>query len=380
MTKRKLLRITTVAVSLKLLLKGQFRYLSEHSFEVLTVSDGGPEVAFVEMEGARHIAIPFTRRVTPLHDLWCLWKLVRVMRSYEPDIVHSHTPKAGLLAMLAAKICRVPVRLHTVAGLPYQEAKGLRALLLMCSEWITYLAATRLYPNSFALRDYLHKKMGFSLEKLTVIGKGSSNGIDLVYFQRTGHVQSQAAAIRNQHSSRGDVVFSFVGRVVKDKGLTELIRAFKTLSKEFPCRLWIIGELEMTLDPLDAEDLDFLRQNPGVTLTGFQEDVRPWMVASDIFVFPSYREGFPNVVLQACALEVPVIVSDINGCNEIITDRVSGLIVPPKNSQRLTEAMRELAHDPGKRAALASCSSAHVAAQYEQSRFWSLLLREYQSV
>jgi glycosyltransferase involved in cell wall biosynthesis len=277
-----------------------------------------------------------TRKITPFRDLASLFGLIKVIRRFRPDIVHTHTPKAGLLGMLAAWICRVPVRMHTVAGLPLMETSGFLQRLLIFTEQITYACATGVYPNSSGLKQYIQENI--TTKSMRMIGRGSSNGIDTTFFKPTPELEAAAQHLRNKyHITDKDVVFSFVGRLVKNKGIGELVKAFKKLATysgrpgEGKIFLLLVGPFEQELDPLDAEDYKFLHENPQIVLAGFQSDVRPWIMASDIFVFPSYREGFPNVVMQASCLEVACVVSDINGCNEIIRHESTGLIGKPKD-------------------------------------------------
>jgi glycosyltransferase involved in cell wall biosynthesis len=378
----KLLRITTVPISLQLLLKGQLPFMEQQGFEVLAVSANGKEVLDITNQGIKHRVVPFTRSITPFQDLVCLWNLIRIIRLFKPHIVHTHTPKAGLLGMLASWLCRVPVRLHTVAGLPLMETKGFTRSVLHLTERITYACAHRVYPNSVGLHQFMEKEFKVNRKWCYVIGKGSSNGIDSTYFKRTEELERQAKAIRQQHNiPEQAVVFCFVGRVVRDKGIGELVEAFReiALENEGKCYLLLVGPFESELDPLEPADYDFLQHNPYVVLAGFQSDVRPWMVASDVFVFPSYREGFPNVVMQACCLEVPCIVTDINGCNEIIDHNQNGLIVQPKNAEALQEAMRFLLDHPDKRRIFATRARNHVVEHYEQRVIWHTLLNEYRS-
>jgi glycosyltransferase involved in cell wall biosynthesis len=216
-----------------------------------------------------------------------------------------------------------------------------------------------------------------------VIGKGSSNGIDTVFFNRSSTLEAEAEVIRSKSGIRkNDIVFSFVGRIVKDKGISELIEAFKILLAEDDQSasrmfLLLIGPFEEELDPLSPEDGRFLQTHGNVVLAGFQLDVRPWMVASDVFVFPSYREGFPNVVMQAACLEVPCIVSDINGCNEIIQREQTGLVVEPKNAAALAQAMRRMQRDVRQRRTFAVRARETVVANYDQRFVWGELLTEY---
>ncbi|HTF17972.1 MAG TPA: glycosyltransferase family 4 protein [Chryseolinea sp.] len=387
----KLLRITTVPISLHLLLAGQFRFMREQGFDVLTMSASGREVDDVTKEGVPHIAIPFTRKITPWKDLQCLFQLVRFIRRERPDIIHTHTPKAGLIGMLAARLCNVPMRMHTVAGLPLMEASGLRRRVLELTEAITYACATNVYPNSAGLKRFIEKQFGIGAPKLKIIGKGSSNGIDTDHFSVTEALRMEAQNIRTQHRIKdNDLVFCFIGRVVRDKGMVELVQAFRSLRDDnlksslretaasaYRMRLLIVGPFEEDLDPLPVEVMQFLKDDPDVIVAGFQQDVRPWLLASNVFVFPSYREGFPNVVMQASLLQVPSIVSDINGCNEIITASETGVIVPPKNAEALTHAMKLLAGDAAMRERFGRAARDFVARNYSRRMVWEGLLGEY---
>lgn len=375
------MRITTVPISLKLLLKGQLTHFKKKNFDVLAVSDAGPQVVDHEIDGVPHEVVKMTRKITPLQDLISLFRLINVIRKFKPKIVHTHTPKAGLLGMVAAKVCGVPVRMHTVAGLPLMEKKGLVKYILIAVEKITYGCATTVYPNSKGLNDYITAKIGSGFP-LKVIGKGSSNGIDTTFFSRSEGLEIEARRLREKHGiTRDDIVYSFVGRVVRDKGISELLGAYEKCRNFLPGRnlfLLVVGPLEQDLDPVSPGDLQFLRNDKNVILAGYQSDVRPWIIASDIFVFPSYREGFPNVVLQACSLKTPCIVSDINGCNEIIEHNKTGLIVAPKDADALTRAMMALTENEALRKEFASAAMQKVLQDYDQRIFWHALEKEYE--
>lgn len=376
----RLLRIATVPVSLHLLLRGQFGFMRTQGFDVLTASAAGPEVEAVREEGVDHVVIPFTRRITPWQDLLCLWRLIRLCRQYRPHIVHTHTPKAGLLGMLAARVAFVPVRIHTVAGIPGMEARGWRRMLLEFTERLTVYCATRVYPNSHGLRVYM-EKLGISPLKLKVLGMGSSNGIDSRHFSRDSCLQQKADALRRHHGIQpGEIVFCFVGRVVRDKGIVELVDAFQQLKKSMPAWLFIVGHTEEELDPLPEQTWADIKGDSHIVIPGFQPDVRPLMVAADIFILPSYREGFPNVVLQACALEVPCIVTDITGSNEIITHEKNGLVVRPKDTDALRRAMESLASEPALRTEFAALARKRVIDNFDQRAMWNLLLAEYRAL
>jgi glycosyltransferase involved in cell wall biosynthesis len=381
-TKPRLVRITTVPVSLKLLLRGQLSYFASNGFDVLALSADGREVTDIKREGIRHQVIPMTRKITPIKDFLCLIMLIRVFLKFKPHIVHTHTPKAGLLGMLAAWLCRVPVRMHTVAGLPLMETRGIRRWLLTLTERVTYACAGHVYPNSYGLCEFIQQNFRLPARKNLVIGKGSTNGIDTDFFSVTADLRIAAGVIRKKYGIEDDaVVFSFIGRIVRDKGIGELIAAYKKLHVQFDRKniyLLFIGSFEQDLNPLTQSDYQFLHEHPRVILAGFQDDVRPWLLASDIFIFPSYREGFPNVVLQACCLGVPCIVSDINGCNEIIVNEKSGLIVKPKDEQQLYEAMKTMMVASREEKLLYSKTARkQIIENYSQQFVWSELTKEY---
>lgn len=381
--KKKLLRVTTVPISLNILLKGQLQYMNENGFEVYAVSADGEEVEeLVEREGVSHEVIPFTRRITPLQDLWCIWKLVKLIRRLKPEIVHTHTPKAGLVGMIAARVCGVPHRLHTVAGIPLMEAKGLLKLLLILIERITYAFATRIYPNSEQLRQYIIAHIKSADQKIKVLANGSSNGIDLKHFA-TDHeeARNKAETLTKLWRLQQRVVFTFVGRVVRDKGVHEMIDAFSALKAENPAiKLLLVGPYEKERDPLRKATEKKIEQDPDIVALGFQKDVRPYLLMSDVLVLPSYREGFPNVLLQASAMGIPSIASDINGCNEIIKHRINGLLIPPKDTKELTAAMAALASSKVWRITYGEKAKEHVTSNYEQQFVWKAILEEYRGL
>lgn len=355
--------------------------MMDNGFEVLTVSAAGPEVEAIRKEGADHWVIPFTRRITPIQDLVCLWRLIVLIRKFRPDIVHTHTPKAGLIGMMAAWICKVHVRIHTIAGLPQMESGPLLRSLLNATERVTHAAAHRVYLNSKVLWEYMVHQLHFSPLKLKVLGNGSSNGIDASFYSRSESLERKARDLRSTFGiGHNDIVFCFIGRIVKDKGIVELVKAFQQLRNTQPAKLILVGSFEEGLDPLPSITLKFLKEDSDVILAGFQDDIRPWGLAADIFVFPSYREGFPNVVLQACCMEIPCIVSDINGCNEIIEDQVTGLVVKPKDTESLYNAMKSLSTEQERRKRFGTLSREFVVKHFDQQYFWEELLKDYQSL
>jgi len=376
---KKLIRITTVPISLEKLLENQARFFKTYYSVTLVSSQKEQLQKLAEEQGVNHFSLEMTRKITPLQDLRCLLQLIRFLRKDKPHIVHTHTPKAGIVGMLAAFITGVPLRMHTVAGLPLMEAKGLKKSILYAVERLTYRCATHVYPNARGLMDFIQEKKLAGKTPLKCIGNGSSNGIDLTYFNPERVSKEQEMSFREKWNiSKDDFVFLFIGRLVGDKGVNELVAAFEQLANKIPnAKLLMVGPQEPTLDPLKQVTIASIEKNPKIVSTAYQQDVRPFLKMAEVFVFPSYREGFPNVVLQAGAMGIPCIVSDINGCNEIIENEVNGLIVPPKSIQPLSEKMYSLYKDPEKRAIFIDRTKERIATNFERTHYWKLLLEEY---
>lgn len=379
--KTKLVRITTVPISLNVLLKGQHQYMCSKGFEVIGVSSPGRELEDVgDRENIRVVSIKMSRKITPFADLRSLLLMYKVLKSEKPAIVHTHTPKAGVIGMVAAKLARVPIRLHTVAGMPLMEAFGAKRKLLDFVEKFTYWASTKIYPNSQGLYDFIIAQGYTTLDKLKVISNGSSNGINTSFFSRKLISKEQQDSLRNKLMISDDsFVFVFVGRLVGDKGINELINAFSRLNNP-SIKLLLVGSLENDLDPLLKDTLREIDENSNIITVGFQKDVRQYFAIANALVFPSYREGFPNVVMQAGAMDLPVIVSDINGCNEIIINGDNGLIIPVKNVNALEIAMREMSTKGDRYEKMKKNARKMIMERYEQQVVWDALLNEYNNL
>jgi glycosyltransferase involved in cell wall biosynthesis len=350
-------------------------------FEIKAVSSPSSELDLVaEIEGIKVSSVKMSREITPIKDIRSLWNMYRLLRRNKPMIVHTHTPKAGVIGMIASLLAGIPIRMHTVAGLPLMEARGVKRIILNLVEKITYRCATHVYPNSRGLFDFILENKFVNLDKLKVIGNGSSNGINTEFFNPDAVTQ----VVRDELNARlgirkVDFVFIFVGRIVGDKGINELITAFLKIqdNSEFNAKLLLVGELESDLDPLSVETLKEIENNNSIISVGFQRDVRPYFAISDVLVFPSYREGFPNVVMQAGAMGLASIVSDINGCNEIIIEGTNGLIVPPKSSLALAQAMKKVILRKDLLYLLKQNARPMIIARYEQNIVWEEILKEY---
>lgn len=373
--KKKIIRISTVPLSLDLLLKGQLKKLSE-SYEVIAVSSPGEGLKVVaQREGIQTRAISMERRISPFKDIISLFNLIQLFRKEKPWMVHSLTPKAGLLAMTAAWLCRIPVRIHLFTGLVFPTTKGFKKRILIITDKITCLFATHIQPEGKGVQQDLIR-YNITKKPLNIIGNGNINGIDLSYFNRSLDVMKEANKIRKEDLT----TFCFVGRLVGDKGIRELIESFQLLYNENKnVRLLLIGSEEPEYDPLPSKILEIIKQHPAINWEGWQSDIRPYLAASDVFVFPSYREGFPNVVIQAGAMELPCIVTNINGCNEIIKNGINGIIIPSKDIDALYQSMK-ITSDSKIRQTMASNARNMIAERYEQQYVWRKLEEWYKTL
>ncbi len=364
---KKVIRTSTVPVSLRGLLKGQLQMLSEH-YEVIGVSSRGEGLEqLVEQEGIEVRAVDMERKISIFKDVISLFNMTKLLIQEKPDMVHSMTPKAGLITMLAAKIAGVPVRVHTFTGLIFPTATGFKQKLLIAMDRLLCSCATNIYPEGEGVKRDLE---GYRItnKPLSIIANGNVNGIDTTHFNPTLFEKSEDDIFR----------FVFIGRMVGDKGINELARAFVQLNGNHPkTELVLVGNFEHELDPLKPETLDIINNTGSIHFVGHQSDVRPFLTASDAFVFPSYREGFPNVVMQAGAMGLPQIVTDINGCNEIVEEGKNGVIIPPQDQTALHDAMERFVTSPEKVAEMAKNAREMITSRYEQSIVWEAILSEY---
>lgn len=380
--KAKLIRITTVPQSLWKLLDGQLKFMNKF-YQVYAVSSPGKELDWVsEMQEVSVFKIPMERGISPFKDLVSLWKMYWFIRRIGPDIVHSHTPKAGLLSMIAARIAGVKLRLHTVAGMPLEVTTGLKRWILLRMEQLTYACATAVYPNSVGLLRFIESNQLASMNKVRIIGRGSSNGINSDYFNAniSGLTESARSLRASVLDSDKDFTFGFAGRITKDKGVNELIEAFLSFKLDHPnAHLLIAGKIEMEANPIHKDAMHHIMNDPNIHYLGYQKDIRPFMMASDIFLFPSYREGLPNVLLQALSLERPTIATNVTGNSDIIEDGVNGLLIMVRSSSALLESMTRLYNDPELRVSLSKGGRSSILSKYSQEFVWKSLLQEYEA-
>ena len=405
-------------------------------YEVVLLSSPGPEMDEArEKYGVRTIEVPMERHISLIRDVVSLWRIIQVFRKERPDMVHSMTPKAGMLCMVAGWLTRVPVRIHTFTGLVFPTATGLKKKILMCTDALTCYCATHVIPEGEGVKaDLLNN--GITRKPLRVLGYGNVRGIDMKRFDPK-RFNDNVNVNDNKLSENGcekcvpvsvnvnvkkEFTFLFVGRIVRDKGMNELMAAFDMLSKKYPqARLVLVGPYEDSLDPVSDETRRIIKDNPAIEAVGTKrgDDLLACYAAADCFVFPSYREGFPNTVLEAGAMGLPCIVTDINGSREIITNESSyefnedenenededenenedgnrkskikkgengnrkskirkskikklktksnGIIIPSKDADALYEAMELMLTDEELRQRMASCARQMIGDRFEQS-------------
>lgn len=346
MKKPKLFRISTIPMSLNLLLKGQLRFLNEH-FEVTAISGAGKDLDIVaEREGIKVHSIEMHRAISPWQDLKSLWQLYRYFKKEKPHIIHSITPKAGLLSMIAGRLAGIPVRMHTFTGLIFPNEERYMKNLLILMDKILCKCATKIIPEGEGVKNDL-LKYNITNKPLEIIANGNVNGIDLDYFVNENVSEEEKKNLREHlNIDKKDFIFIFIGRIGYEKGINELIDAFIHLQEDssFNAKLLLVGPLEKN-HQISSENILEIFNNENIHSVGYQENVRKYLAISDVLVFPSYREGFPNVVLEAVAMELPAIVTDINGSNEIVSNNLNGIIIPTKDSESLLNAMKKIYFD-----------------------------------
>ncbi|WP_194777435.1 glycosyltransferase family 4 protein [Pararhodonellum marinum] len=337
----KLIRVTTVPLSLKLLLTDQMKFMKSAGWDVVMVSADGREInEITRREGCEHHVIPFTRKITPFQDLYCLWLLYRLFVKEKPDIVHSHTPKAGLLSMLAARLAGVKVRIHTVAGLPYVVSQKQKKKLLVAMEKLTYRFATQVWANAPSLEKFILSEKLCESEKLRVIGNGSSNGVNSEKFNRDNLKENHlVAAMMRVMPGDNEFILLAVGRLVLDKGIEDLVNAFLKSKIVNKSKLVLLGAFEQDLNPISGEIKRKIEDHPKIIQLDWTDHVEHYMAIADVLVHASHREGFPNVILEAGAMQLPVICSDIPGNTDLIVQKKTGLVFPVKKTEVLQEAL-----------------------------------------
>ncbi len=379
MKRKKILLCATVPDTFNFILRCQPSYLNQF-YEIFIVTSPSEDAGLIEgREGVTLIPVRMQRRINPIFDFYSICCMMLVISRIRPDIVHSYTPKAGLISMLAAYFCRVPVRVHTFTGLIFPTMQGFKKRLLIWVDRLICACSTDIVPEGVGVKNDL---INFKItnKPLQVIGYGNIAGVDTAYFCSNAlGVEPAAETLRLKLGiDKKEFVFCFVGRLNKDKGLNELILAFSTLSSS--AHLLLVGVVDKTA-PISTDVLSAIDLHPRVHALGFMNDIRPALQASNVLVLPSYREGFPNSVLQAASMERPVIASDINGCNEIIEPGLNGWLVPPRNSLALCDAMSEAMQTPFEILLnMGQQSRLRIEQRFEQRHHWMRMVQFYQAL
>lgn len=361
--KPKIIRACTVSLSVGFV-SGMLDDL-KRQYDVVLLSSPGKEMDDAVAEhGVKAIAVPMQRHISIRHDIVSLWRIVRAFLREKPTMVHSMTPKAGLLCMVAAWMCRVPVRIHTFTGLVFPTSHGLKKKLLMLTDAITCRCATHIIPEGEGVKNDLLSN-GITRKPLQVLGYGNVMGIDVQRFSRRKEIEEAASEIRDNSV----FTYLFVGRIVGDKGINELVSAFVRLNRTHPntCLL-LVGFFENELDPVSPETRRLIEECEQIEYAGEQkgDNLVAYYAASDCFVFPSYREGFPNTVIEAGAMDLPCIVTDINGSREIIEHGKNGIIIPVRDEQAIYQSMEQMLTDEQMRKGMTEKAREMIVSRYER--------------
>lgn len=372
-------RIATVPFFLQNHLRAQICATVAAGHEVALVASSGPEIpALRTIPGIRfhHIEIP--RQISPLRDLVALWRLFRLFRREKYDIVHSTTPKAGMLTALAAYLARVPVRLHTFTGQVWMEKRGLVRLLAKAGDRVTAALNTQCYADSFSQRDFIIGERVARPEQIRVLGAGSLAGVDLHRFDPAAWAP-RASAIRTELGIQAGVkVISFIGRLTRDKGIDELVSAFQALrSQGVNCLLLLIGPQDTDWETLSAGVRHAIAHDPAIRSVGYSSEPERFLAVTDVFCLPSYREGFGNVVIEAAAMGVPTVGTDIVGLRDSIVDGETGVLVPPKDPAALPHALAALLADEKTRKIMGDSARRRAVAEFDAQRVNAAVTDEY---
>ncbi len=375
----RLLHVVTVPVSLNFF-RGQIGYLRSHGLDVQAASSPGEEAELArEREGITVHEVPMNRGISPLADLVSLWRLIRLMRRIKPDIVHSHTPKAGLLGTIAARLTSTRGVMLSIFGLPQMTSRGLKLRLLNTLTWFSCKLAKRVWCDSESMRKHLSESSLCRADKIVVLGHGSSNGIESRQkFNPASYTDEERRTLRDQYNIPHDALtVCFVGRIVADKGMRELAGAWRILRDKHPMlHLMIVGPFEPQ-DPLDPADEELLRTDPRIHLTGMTQDVPRHLAAVDLLVNPSYREGFNVALLEAAAMGLPVVASRVPGCADPVVEGVTGTLVPVRDAAALAQAIENYLLDPALREQHGRAGRERIVRDFHPQQIWQELEQQY---
>lgn len=381
--KLRLVRMTAASMALKVSTRGQPRYMSQHGFEVTMISSDGWELpSVIALEKVPHITVNLTRKLSPFTDARSIWKLYRLFKKIKPDIIHTENLKANLCGLIAGWMAGVPVRIQTMAGLVSPTKKGLKGWLVRQAEIISFWFATDVWPNSYSSLEYMQKTRMVNPKKARVIGRGSTNGIDLERFNPDAIIPERLAEIKKTVNWQPtNKILLFVGRMVREKGVEELVAAFEKIQDQYPdIKLVFLGPEEADLDPLSADTLHAIKQNPRILHIEWTDEVEYYLAISTLFVFPSYREGFPNVIMQAGAMNCPVVCSNALGNIDIIRQKENGILHQVQDTDALVEALCFALDNPELVKQYAACLHHEMVNYFNRYSIYELYIREYHTL
>ncbi len=375
----RLLHVVTVPISLNFF-RGQIGYLRSQGFDVQAVSSPGEEAELArERESIPVHEVPMNRGISPLADLVSLWRLIKLIRRVKPDIVHSHTPKAGLLGTLAARFTGRRGVMLSIFGLPQMTSRGWKLRLLNTLTRFSCGLSQRVWCDSHSMRQHLIETKLCCADKIVVLGHGSSNGIESQRkFNPANYPLEERRDLRERYHIPVDAfTVCFVGRIVADKGMRELSAAWRILRERHPnLHLLIVGPFEPQ-DPLDARDEELLRTDSRIHLAGMRQDVPLHLAASDLLVNPSYREGFNVALLEAAAMGLPVVASRVPGCADPVIEGETGILVPVRDAAALAQAIERYLLDPELRRKHGTAGRDRVVRDFQPERIWQELEQNY---
>lgn len=382
---KKLVWVTTVAQSMGFF-RGQLNYLSKYFDLTFIASNENDSTELSDkgmQEGIDVHEIPMKRDISLFDDIMSLCRFIGYFRKVKPDAVHGNTPKGALLTMVAALLTGVKTRIYMCHGLRYQGCVGIKRKILVFMERMTCSCATHVLCVSDGVRNTLADDRICSFSKSQVIGFGSCNGININLFDPSVYSVEEKCQLRSQYGIKEDeFLFIYMGRIVKDKGVNEMIEAFIRYRKENPkVRLMILGVFEDKLNPVNRYTTEIIKGNKeGVVYCGRQSDVKPFLAISQCLLLPSYREGFGLVLMEAGGMGLPVISSDIIGCNNVVNVKENGLLVKPKDTNVLYAKIKTMVEDKKLYQNYCKTTRQSIVKRFEQKVLWDNFLEFYKSV
>lgn len=370
----RLLVATTIPETAWTIMRGQLAHLQGHGFDVVLLTSPGPLLEQIgRREGIAVSAIPMRRELSPKADLIVLWRLFRLLRAEPVDISYVGTPKAALLVGLATAAVNTRTRICLLRGLRLETEHGWRRAILWMCEWITLRTAHHVIVVSPSLRDRARQLHLLGKRQGVVLGRGASNGVDLDALAPTRPARARGANLRTAFKiPEHGFVFGFVGRLTADKGISELVDAFALVQHRYP-DVWLLIAGAEELTGLPSPLRDKLKTLTNVRFTGWLEDAVPVYHAIDCLVLPTYREGFPNVPLEAAAAGRPVITTSATGAVDSIIPDQTGLLVEPRSASELGAAMAHLADHRDEAQAMGEAGRRFVAQHYTNKIIWRAL-------